>query len=178
MCLSPKWGQTLSQLGLAAHVNIENDGGVQELRDLWSKTVSSRSSKPGEGGIVVRKGSGTHGRAGPAYGVCVWIDNAGGSGAFGTALMVLLHELCHMVQGPIPVIDGVRRPHDITFNRIMCRMATIFFGYDKTPEDSGFHVRRGYQPSWALADWMGERFENGDPLISSWTYPAQRLVMV
>ena len=66
----------------------------------------------------------------------------------------MLHEIVHVVHLSdmrAPVVEGVRRPHDMDFNLIMCHMARALWGFPFTPEQAGYSVGMGYRPSRRMA---------------------------
>ena len=91
-----------------------------------------------------------------------------GNDAVAETLGALLHELCHLVQGVAPLIGGVRRPHSLSYNIILCSMAGTFFGFEQTPLQAGYRDGRGYAPTWKLYSWLQERIEAGDPKVLAW----------
>ena len=138
---------------------------------LWKRTVRSKGAC-GDAGIRFRKngkdGWQSSGKGGPRYGVTV---SARRSASRGGVLETMLHEIVHVVHLAdmrAPIIEGVRRPHDMDFNLIMCHMARAFWGFPFTPEQAGFSVGQGYRPSRRLEEWLHDEIKAGNPRILRW----------
>ena len=83
----------------------------------------------------------------------------------------MLHEIVHVVHLSdmrAPIVSGVRRPHDMDFNIILCHMAKALWGFPFTPEQAGYSVGRGYRPSRTLEEWLHEEIKDGNPRIEQW----------
>lgn len=83
-------------------------------------------------------------------------------------LVTILHELCHVVQGNPPKVNGVDRYHDLAFNMQQYKMARRWWGYSVHPLDAGWSIGKGYAPTKHLVEWLQVRIENQDPKVMSW----------
>ena len=83
-------------------------------------------------------------------------------------LVTLLHELCHVVQGDPPKVNGVERFHDLSFNMQQYKMAHRWWGYSVHPLDAGWSIGKGYGPTNHLVEWLQVKIKNQDPKVMSW----------
>ena len=84
------------------------------------------------------------------------------------SLVTLLHELCHIDQGDVPVINGIRRPHDLAFNLKQMQMAKRMWGYTIHPECAGWSIGKGYAPTRHLENWLKNKIHEQDPKVMVW----------
>ena len=169
MCKSSHWLDALN--AGRAHRGLAGKTECQTAALLWKRTKRSKGAC-GDAGIRFRKstreGWGAGGRGGPSYGVTV---SARRSASRGGVLETMLHEIVHVVHLSdmrSPVVQGVRRPHDLDFNLIMCHMAKALWGFPLTPEQAGFSVGKGYRPSRRLEEWIHEQIKSGNPRVGRW----------
>ena len=169
MCKSSHWLDALN--AGRAHRGKADKTECQTAALLWKRTVRSKGAC-GDAGIRFRKttkeGWHSSGRGGPSYGVTV---SARRSASRGGVLETMLHEIVHVVHLSdmrSPVVEGVRRPHDMDFNLIMCHMARALWGFPLTPEQAGFSVGKGYRPSRRLEEWLHTEIKTGNPRIERW----------
>ena len=169
MCKSSHWLDALN--AGRAHRGLAGKTECQTAALLWKRTKRSKGAC-GDAGIRfrIRNIEGWHcsGRGGPSYGVTL---SARRSTSRGSLLMTMLHEVVHVVHLAdmrCPVVEGVRRPHDMDYNLMLCHMARAFWGFPFTPEQSGYSVGRGYRPSRMLEEWLHEQIKSGSPRVGRW----------
>ena len=169
MCKSSHWLDALNAAREYRGNGCKND--CQTAALLWKRTAESKGSC-GDAGIRFRKngkdGWQTSGKGGPRYGVTV---SARRSASRGGVLETMLHEIVHVVHLSdmrAPIVSGVRRPHDMDFNIILCHMAKSLWGFPFTPEQAGYSVGKGYRPSRRLEEWMHNQIKSGNPRIHRW----------
>jgi len=169
MCKSSHWLDALN--AGRAHRGLAGKTECQTAALLWKRTKRSKGAC-GDAGIRFRKttkgGWHSSGRGGPSYGVTV---SSRRSASRGGVLETMLHEIVHVVHLSdmrSPVVQGVRRPHDLDFNLIMCHMAKALWGFPLTPEQAGFSVGKGYRPSRRLEEWLHEQIKSGNPRVGRW----------
>ena len=80
-----------------------------------------------------------------------------------------VHEFVHVVQGSFfHFQNGKRRPHDYTFNLMMCKVAKSFFGYPFNPYQAGFSIGKGYAPTRHLSEWLKGEIGKENPKVMKW----------
>jgi len=84
------------------------------------------------------------------------------------SLVTILHELCHIDQDHIPVINGKRRPHDLSFNLKQMEMAKRMWGYATHPECAGWSIGKGYAPTKHLKKWLSKKIDERDEKVMKW----------
>lgn len=169
MCKSSHWLDALN--AGRVHRGKTEKTGCQTAALLWKRTARAKGAC-GEAGIRfrIRNIEGWHcsGRGGPRYGVTM---SARRSTSRGSLLMTMLHEVAHVIHLSdmrSSVVEGVRRPHDMDFNLIMCHMAKALWGFPLTPEQAGFSVGQGYRPSRRLEEWLHSEIKAGNRRIERW----------
>ena len=169
MCKSPHWLAALN--AGRAHRGKAEKTGCQAAALLWKRTGRSQGAC-GDAGVRFRKTTkeGWHstGKGGPRYGVTV---SARRSASRGGVLETMLHEIVHVVHLSdmrAPVVNGVRRPHGMDFNLIMCHMAKMMWGFPLTPTQAGYSTGKGYRPSRRLEEWLHSEIKAGNPRIERW----------
>jgi len=169
MCKSPHWLDALNQA--RGHCKVSERHECNLAAKLWMRTMASEG-KCGDAGIRfrIRDMEGWHcsGRGGPRYGVTV---SARRSTSRGSLLMTMLHEVAHVVHlsdMKTPVVNGVRRPHGMDFNLIMCHMAKMMWGFPLTPAQAGYSTGKGYSPSRRLEEWLHSEIKAESPRILRW----------
>jgi len=160
MCASGQWRK------------LWNKGRIDIMKRLWARTIKHRGGEGefrGLDGIRIAKSQVNHyttGRAADWYGVTMTF---GESASAASILGTTLHELTHVIHvAHAPTINGVRRPHNFDFNKIMLRMARHFWGYDTSVVDAGYSDGNGYAPTHHLNYWLRERIIARDPRVMGW----------
>lgn len=168
MCKSSRWERAVnsidSDLRKAPEVFWSHS---KQLRRLWERAVDSR----GKSYIVLSRNTRYSVGTGAAWHSSLVVRAAKENPVLGDVLETMLHELSHLVHGwrfVRATVNGVRRPHDLTFNKILCTMARYFWGYPKNPYEAGFSVGRGYAPSRDLSQWLQAQIEARNPRVMRW----------
>lgn len=118
----------------------------KRLTDLWDRTQMNGNGQKSHNSIIVMNGRKKYGSSGWAKGnrtICVRMSKD----RLASTLVTLLHELAHIDQDHIPVVNGKRRPHDLSFNLKQMEMAKRMWGYATHPECAGWSIGKGYAPT-------------------------------
>ena len=154
-------------LMLAAEVLCKSSGWQRPtvMKELWKRTMNSNNGKSNDSNpIKVQRTYTTWESTGRAwFGVKMTASTC-----FVRSLNTLLHELCHVDQKEIAKVNGVRRPHDLTFNMQQFKMAKKLWGYDTHPEDAGWSIGKGYAPTRHLEQWMVRELQYPNSLLTKW----------
>lgn len=81
------------------------------------------------------------------------------------AMVIIVHELCHVDQDSCPVVNGVRRPHDLEFNLQQMKIAKSLWGYQTHPECAGWSIGKGYAPTRHLTKWLRKQIGFRNPQV-------------
>jgi hypothetical protein len=169
MCASKKWNSVVQKALDDTGVSMwRSSTANRTMKDLWDRTMKAKGKRGTTGAIRISRGSwgNATGRGGDWYGVTMKTSDL-----MADNLVTLLHELCHVAhlsQVSASEVNGKRRPHDLTFNLIMCRMAKAFWGYDFHPFEAGYSVGRGYAPTFHLEKWLDAQLKEGNPNVLKW----------
>lgn len=139
----------------------------QRLSRLWKRTQMNGSGKQSQTSIITMNGRKRSGSSGWARGdskITVRLAHS----SLSASLVTLLHELCHIDQDSIPIINGKRRPHDLAFNLKQMEMAQRMWGYNVDPEDAGWSVGKGYAPTKDLKYWLHKKIKAKDEKVMKW----------
>lgn len=169
MCKSKQWTAAVNKAFRSRGLRPTTTSTVASK--LWQRTVDQRGGSVGSGVIYFsnRGRRGVGGKGGPGFGAVVYGCKDHHTRA--NVLETLLHEIVHVVHLAhmrAPKINGVRRPHAMDFNLILCHMAGVFWGYPCHPYEAGYSTGNGYAPSRHLEAWLGEQIRDKNPRVMRW----------
>lgn len=156
---------------LGASVMCRRNGwnNPQRLTDLWERTQKNGKLKNINiySTIIKMNGRKRSGSSGWAKGNSTVLVRMS-KDKLGSTLVTLLHELAHIDQDHIPVVNGKRRPHDLAFNLKQMEMAKRMWGYTVHPECAGWSIGKGYAPTRHLKKWLNKKIEERDEKVMKW----------
>lgn len=170
MCSSAKWNSTVKNAAESTRARDKHPQSNNIMKSLWKETMKFRGASGKRGTIRISKSSQkgySVGRAGNGYGVTVTASEYDAADNMTTLLHELTH-IAHLSHTGATMVNGKRRPHNLMFNLIMCRMAKAFWGYGFHPYEVGYSVGKGYAPTRHLSGWLLKQIGEGNPRVMKW----------
>lgn len=138
------------------------------LKRMWIMTDTSKGLlKRGAGGVVIKNNRRGTARGGSRWGIYIPYNHA-------YIMDTIIHEIAHVVHlwnFYESRINGVRRPHDLLYNRIMLKMMQAYCGLseqDCNPIRWGWGVGEGYAPTRRIDELHRKLVDEKHPKIMRW----------
>ena len=149
-------------------IHGRDDTANLKLKAMWERTDRCKGElRNGQGGIVLHRRGRNSGRGGPQYGISL-------SGTNACCMDTIIHEIAHVVHLHMfhaSSVNGVRRCHDLLYNRIMLKMMQAYCGLsemDCAPGRWGWSIGSGYAPTRKIDKVHEEMVKAQDPKIMRW----------